>query len=182
MDSFPRIIEHLARLIDYPTADLGPLLDESAEILSACHPDLRAGVDEFGRRAATHTLAELEEIYIQTFDMNPTCTLDLGWQLFGEDYNRGLFLVKVRQLMSRLGIPETHELPDHLTNILRVLSRMEPSEARLFARSCVLPALQKTSDAVNSNCPYRPLMTAVLNLLLSQYAEVPKETPDGALV
>jgi nitrate reductase delta subunit len=182
MDSFARATECLSRLVVYPGTNLQRLIDECVVAMSAFDPALGARIRDFRDRTAGLSLAELEEIYIQTFDMNPTCTLDLGWQLFGEDYNRGLFLVKVRQEMRRLGIEESHELPDHLTNVLHVLSRMGRDKAEDFARSCVLPALEKTCSAVNENCPYRLLMDAVIQLLSVHFAEFRKEASDGALV
>ncbi len=182
MNSFSNTVETVAQLVDYPAHELHGLIRASVDALSEFDPALGASVRDFHGRIAGLSIAELEEVYIQTFDMNPTCTLDLGWQLFGEDYNRGLFLVKVRQEMKRLGVEESHELPDHLTNVLRVLSRMEPDKAEDFARSCVLPALEKTCQAVKETCPYRPLMDAVFHLLAKQYCEITKEAPDGALV
>jgi nitrate reductase delta subunit len=182
MDSVPHAIQCLARLVMYPGRTLQEDIEECEVAVSAMDSALGAGIRKFRDRTAGMSLGQLEEIYIQTFDMNPTCTLDLGWQLFGEDYNRGLFLVKVRQEMKRLGIAESHELPDHLTNVLLVLSRMERDQAEDFACSCVLPALDKTRNAVNESCPYRQLMDAVVHLLSIQYGESRKETTDGALV
>ena len=64
---------------------------------------------------------ELEELYTRTFDINPVCSLEVGWHLFGEDYNRGAFLVRMRGLLREHGIEEGAELPDHLESVLRVL-------------------------------------------------------------
>ena len=51
-------------------------------------------------------LRDLEELFTRTFDINPQCTLELGWQLYGEDYNRGAFLVRMRELMREKGVEE----------------------------------------------------------------------------
>src|SRR6266568_3182701 len=56
-----------------------------------------------------------QELYVQTFEFNPACTLELGWHLFGENYERGEFLVRMREQLRRHGIAESNELPDHLT-------------------------------------------------------------------
>lgn len=182
MEPYAEALESMGELLVYPGPELQNRIDECGERVAAVDTDAAGRIHEFGRRIAGKALAELEELYIQTFDMNPTCTLDLGWQLFGEDYNRGIFLVKVRQEMQRLGVDETHELPDHITQILRVLSRMEPDKAEDFAVSCVLPAIQKTCSAVNEDCPYRPLVEAVVRLLAGRYKESVEEANDGALV
>ena len=74
--------------------------------------------------------AGLEELYTRTFDINPVCSLETGWHLFGEDYNRGAFLVRMRGLLRQHGIEEGAELTDHLESALRVLSVMEPRSVR----------------------------------------------------
>ena len=65
-------------------------------------------------------LHERQELFIQTFDLSPVCSLEMGWHLFGENYDRGLLLVKMRQLLRLHEIAESTELPDHLTNGLRL--------------------------------------------------------------
>ena len=47
-------------------------------------------------------------------DINPECTLEVGWQLYGEDYNRGAFLVRMRAWMRSVGVEERGELPADL--------------------------------------------------------------------
>jgi len=39
-----------------------------------------------------------------TFDINPACALEVGWHLFGEDYMRGQFLVRMREELSKYEI------------------------------------------------------------------------------
>ena len=92
-------------------------------------------------------------------------TLDLGWHLFGEDYNRGLFLVKLRQLMRQLGIEETQELPDHVSLVLKVLGRLPPAEAACFAYSCVIPALRTVCEGLGADHPYCGVIDALAGWL-----------------
>jgi nitrate reductase molybdenum cofactor assembly chaperone len=134
----------------------------------------------FMEELGSMTLPEREELFIKTFDMNVRCTLDLGWQLFGEDYNRGLFLAKVRTLLSRYGIAETQELPDHVSQVLRLLACMNAEEGTAFAESCVVPALQKSHAALEEENPYQRLLKAALMLLTHVYAIEMEELTDGA--
>ena len=90
---------------------------------------------------------ELQELYAATFDLDPHCSLEVGWHLFGENYERGEFLVKMRVELRRLGVGESTELPDHLTHALAALGRMEPQEAAEFATACLFPALDKMCAA-----------------------------------
>jgi nitrate reductase delta subunit len=154
------LYESLARLLEYPTADFAVHVDTCRSALSGS-----ADFAAFARATETMPLSALEELYIQTFDFNPNTTLDIGWQLFAEDYNRGLFLAKLRTESRRLNVPETHELPDHLPHVLRLLARMEPAEAADFIVTCVLPGITKTRDALEETNPYRRLIQCVFTLL-----------------
>lgn len=148
--------ESLARLLEYPGDDFaGRLADHRARWDDEDLAALAAAVEGLSTPA-------LQELYIQTFDFNPKCTLDLGWQLFAEDYNRGLFLAKLRTESRRLGLEETAELPDHLTHVLRLLARMTPAEAADLAATCGAPAVEMTLAAVAEGNPFRSLVTAAL--------------------
>jgi nitrate reductase delta subunit len=124
----------------------------------------------------------MEELYIKTFDLNKAGTLDLGWHLFGEDYNRGLFLVKIRQYLQRLEIEETTELPDHVSQVLRVLGRMSAEEANLFAHSCVIPAVETIAEGIQEDNPHDRVIQGLVQLLKSLF-DVPvgfEETNESA--
>lgn len=150
----------LARLLEYPNAAFALGLDQCRALL----PDDDA-LAAFADGTRDLPLADLEELYIQTFDFNPKCTLDLGWQLFAEDYNRGLFLAKLRTLSQVLGVPESSELPDHLPHILRLLARMTTTDAQDFAATCGVPAVEKTLNAIDDSNPYRHLVRCALTQL-----------------
>lgn len=165
--SLSSLFESLARLAEYPTAALSAQLAECQELLRDTDATT-AVVDNLAVFAAgieAMPLAVMEELYIQTFDFNPKTTLDLGWQLFAEDYNRGLFLAKLRAESRRLGVTESQELPDHLPHVLRLVARMEGPEAEDFLLTCVLPALGKTRLALEVANPYTHLIQCVIALL-----------------
>jgi nitrate reductase delta subunit len=114
---------------------------------------------------------ELEETFTRTFDLNPACTADLGWHLFGEEYLRGLFMVRIRKEMRERRLEETGELPDHVVHVLAVLAAMEHDRARELARACVCPAVGKMQRALaDGNPPFRPLVDALAELLLERFA------------
>lgn len=115
------------------------------------------------------TLEELEELYTRTFDINPVASLEIGWHLYGETYERGSFLVTMRALMRRFGIQESTELPDHLSNVLQVMGAMEPAEANPFYSQYLLPALTKIVNAfTGQNNPFEHLLAALKTFLEKQ--------------
>jgi len=126
------LFDKLADLLVYPVEGYERRFDEALEALEAGGPGSAAGgpaekLAPLAQLIGSVSLEDLEELYTRTFDINPSCTLEIGWQLYGEDYNRGSFLVRMRELMRELGVEESTELPDHLMHILPVLGRFEPS-------------------------------------------------------
>jgi nitrate reductase assembly molybdenum cofactor insertion protein NarJ len=114
-----------------------------------------------------------QELYVQTFEFNPACTLEIGWHLFGENYERGEFLVGMRQQLRRYGVDESTELPDHLTHLLTLIPRMDRSEATELVGQYVLPALGKIREALKDN-PYSALIAAVEKALDADFPDAPR--------
>jgi nitrate reductase delta subunit len=114
----------------------------------------------------------MQELYVQTFEFNPACTLEIGWHLFGENYERGEFLVRMRQELRRHGIPESTELPDHLTHLLPLIDRMEHAEAARLAGEYLLPALGKIQLAEDN--PYGPVLESIVQKLQTDFPDAPR--------
>ena len=99
---------------------------------------------------------KLQEKYTQTFDMNPATCLDIGWHLYGEAYERGSFLVKLRNSLRENSIEESTELPDHLTHIFLLLDSLNEDYQQEFLKEYIIPALHKIIDGFNeSDNPYQ---------------------------
>ncbi len=153
--------ESLVRLFEYP--------DES--YIAHC---LDAALDEFAAAMATLSTGEIQEQFTATFDWNPATALEIGWHLYGEQYARGEFLVRVREELRRHGIAESAELPDHLTHVLALLARMEDTKAEEFAREYVAPAVAKLVSVLEQKqTPFAILMRAVREALPVQ-VDVPQ--------
>jgi nitrate reductase molybdenum cofactor assembly chaperone NarJ/NarW len=115
----------------------------------------------------------MQELYVQTFEFNPACTLEIGWHLFGENYERGEFLVRMREQLRRHGVAESTELPDHLTHLLALISRMDPDEAAELVGLSVLPALEKIKSALKDNA-YRRLIAEIEEKLAADFPNAPR--------
>jgi nitrate reductase assembly molybdenum cofactor insertion protein NarJ len=115
----------------------------------------------------------MQELYVQSFEFNPACTLEIGWHIFGENYERGEFLVRMREQLRRHGIAESSELPDHLCHILPLLERLDPEEAADLVGQYVLPALGKIKDALNGNT-YQELIASTAARLEADYPDAPR--------
>jgi nitrate reductase delta subunit len=153
-------MERIARLFEYPGEGYRSAAREAALASGS------AEIAEFAGRIASFSTEELQELFIQTFDLNPDCTLDIGWHLFGENYERGEFLVKLRLLIRRHGIEESAELPDHLTHVLKLLDRMDQQEGGELSARCVLPALEKMLHAIEGKgSPFEELLRGLRKLI-----------------
>ena len=162
----------LAGLFRYPDIAGREVVLAAATTLRGVDADLDAILEAFERMFRYRDAIDLEELYTHTFDINPVCSLEVGWHLFGEDYSRGAFLVRMRELMRRVGVEETSELPDHLPQVLAVLGRIPADEASSLAREFALPAVDKTLCGLgDKNNEYRAVLDAVRSFLVRRYGE-----------
>ena len=80
---------------------------DCAAAIASEQPQAAALFNQFCREIDGLSTDELQELFTRTFDLNPACTLEIGWQLYGEDYRRGEFLVQMRQGLREKGLPES---------------------------------------------------------------------------
>lgn len=179
-----RSLGTLSRLLSYPEEHYLQLVELLYVIVQNQLPDAAQGIAEFGKFAEQCKEYELEEAYTRTFDVNPSCALEIGWHLFGEDYMRGQFLVRMRCELSQYEIAESSELPDHMAHVLAVLAAMPDEKAHQFAHACVFPALYKMQAALEKNgSPYRHLVRCLVQVLEQQFgASEPWDENDEKLL
>ena len=137
------IYERFARLFEYPGEDYRANAEKCPTTLRREHSEAAASLEEFCAPIRSLNTDDLRELFTRTFDLNPMCALEIGWQLYGEDYQRGEFLVKMGEQLREHSLRESGELPDHLTHALVLLAHLEPDEAAEFAGGFLLPALDK---------------------------------------
>jgi nitrate reductase molybdenum cofactor assembly chaperone len=160
----------LAALFIYPDAAFADTFDAALESLEALDVPLANKLTQLAQHVSNTSTEELEEAYTRTFDINASCTLELGWHLFGEDYNRGAFLVHVRQLMRGIGLEESQELPDHLTHILPLVGRLEGEAGTEFAQRFAIPGMDKMLEGFSDKeNPYWPALEGVRDLLVKDF-------------
>lgn len=173
-----KIFDSLSKLIRYPSEDYHKLLNEfkinllnlksenDAEQAFRLFEDTIEKINEnfelFYSSVINLCREELEELYTQTFDINPVSSLEIGWHLFGETYERGSFLVKMRETLRELAVEESADLPDHITHVLLALGRMEKEEQTEFSEMFIVPALNKILDTFEGkNNPYESLLNII---------------------
>lgn len=175
------VYEQLAELLAYPVDPIGPRARRLAVRLAPSSPEAAAALEEFSRAVEPLSTGRLEEIFTATFDLNPSCYPYAGYQLFGDGYKRGEFLVKLKEKYREHGICEGGELADHLSICLRYLAKLAPGseEEREIVAECMVPVVKKMVDNVegsgNPPNPYRHLLLALLRLLEVRLTEFSRE-------
>ena len=163
-------LDALATLLSYPSGHFEESVRWAQECVSHESGSIAERLAPIAQLVAGGDLAVVEELFTRTFDMNPSCALEAGWHLYGEDYDRGAFLVHLRGQMRSVGVEESGELPDHMSHVLRLLGRLPEDEAGAMARSQILPALARLmsgfSDGEN---PYRAIVAATVDLLTARF-------------
>jgi nitrate reductase delta subunit len=155
----------LAKLLDYPTADLTGALPQ-------LHATLRHGfeaaewlvLERFMRHLADEDLTELQAAYVRTFDLTPEHALHLTHHLFGDDKNRGPALIDLAEYYRQYGLEITasdsgaRELPDYLPLVLEFAAQLEADEARLFLSQWRKVLEQLATNLERAASPYAPLL------------------------
>jgi len=125
-----RFLELVSRAFKYPTVDFGNAL---RELEAYCAEKMPAQAGRAGRariEAGKYFLTGLEEIYADLFYIKPLVSLDIGYQLFGDERKRVEFLLHLKGLQQRHSVDCGTELPDSLPNVLTLLTKLGEGEDR----------------------------------------------------
>lgn len=171
------LYEILASALEYPGEDWDTRLDRCKQWLTIQEPDVAVQFIRFRRNIKDLSIEKMQELYTQTFDLNPVCTLDIGYHLFGENYKRGELLARLRETESKYELGQSNQLPDHLPVLLRLVAKLEDEELRLaLIGEILIPALGKMIEALSqTDNPYRVLIEVISNALKN-------EVPEGSLL
>jgi nitrate reductase molybdenum cofactor assembly chaperone len=160
------VLEKFGEILCYPGDDYMREVDACRNAAAEIDAEAAQYLNVFSAQVSGLAVEGVQELFVQTFDLNPVCALEVGWQLYGDNYDRGNFLVKMRQELEFYGVRENTELPDHLCHVLPLLARMDPEAARAFGRTSVVPALKKMLAAFDSRTsPYESVLKALGRIL-----------------
>lgn len=166
------VFDSLGSLLTYPENHATANVERCLGALMASNSPALAPIRQFAKYVEATSKEEIQEMFTHTFDISPVAALEVGWHLFGERYERGTFIVKMRQTLKRLEIAESAELPDHLTHVLEALGRMDQTEADEFAHLFVLPALKKMLSAYkDKENPYKSVLEAISCEIMNRHKQ-----------
>jgi nitrate reductase delta subunit len=140
-----QILGLFADILDYPAPGLVPKTAECAALIGAAQPEAAALLESFRRFAEETPLGKLQEVYSGFFDLNSICHPYVGYQLFGENYKRSMFLIGLKNAYRAEGFEASaSEIVDRLSIVLRFVAHSKGGEEidELLNRG-LLPALAR---------------------------------------
>lgn len=155
----------LSRLLDYPDPDLKGNLDLIREAVageSELKTQERTVIEHFVDEMQGAPLMELQQEYVQTFDMVPEHSLHLTHHLFGDDRGRGPALVDLSEHYKGMGLEmKEGEIPDYLPLILEYVATLDEVAARLFLADAGKVLTVLAANLENAESRYAPLLRLV---------------------
>ena len=188
-----RSLRVLARLLDYPTADLQAAADELAAILhgeARLQPRLRQRFADWCQRLASTELLDLQAEYVELFDRGRATSLLLFEHVHGESRDRGQAMVDLLAEYEAAGFQlSARELPDHLPLFLEYLSTRDEADIGRWLGEishilALLTARLEERDAEHALVPHALLALIGATDLIDQHrptvaAEEPDHTPQA---
>jgi nitrate reductase delta subunit len=161
-----------AGLFSYPAGNAARVQREWAPRVLERWPALAPSLAPLVDHLARHGEGDCEELFTRTFDGCAERALELGWHIHGENYARGVLLVRLRGLMRAAALDEQGELPDHLANVLRLLGRVDATTARALVEFLLAPGLEKLVEGFGDGAnPYREALAGLRRALRDECAE-----------
>lgn len=150
----------LAEALRYPVPGKWAYLDR----LGANLPPgaIRAAYKQFLDGIQPLRLGEWEELYTRTLDLNPPAAPYIGYQNWGDSYQRGSFLSMLNRALEAHHIDTEGELADHLIPALRLMDKLEEPFAELdeiMEKSTV--RIRDGLSKVDPENPYVSLLAAI---------------------
>jgi nitrate reductase molybdenum cofactor assembly chaperone NarJ/NarW len=140
-----QVLGLFADVLDYPAPGLADKAAECAALVGAAQPEAAALLESFRRFAEETSLGKLQEVFSGFFDLNSICHPYVGYQLFGENYKRSMFLIGLKKAYRAEGFEASaSEMPDRLSIVLRFIAHSQGGEEidELLNRG-LLPALAR---------------------------------------
>lgn len=156
----------MAQALRYPSRGQVARLQQGGEEMPSAR--VAKPFREFVQRIEALTLAEREELYTRTLDLNPVAAPYVGYQVWGDSYKRGNFMAQMNRSLRDAGVSTDGELPDHLAPVLNYLGAAEqPPPELVEALPKALTRIQSQLKKAEPDNPYILLFEAISQALKS---------------
>lgn len=160
----PNAYQLFADVLDYPRQSVGEATKKCVAMIAAECPEAGEKLKDFEMASAASELTHLQELYTKSFDLQPDCTLNASYHLFGDDWRRSMFLAELKGIYESNSFQTGNELPDHLCLILRFIALNGPGEQTdELEQECVVPAIRRMLSTLKpGDNPYKHALEALL--------------------
>lgn len=139
-----KVLALFADILDYPAPGLARKAEECAALIGSVQPQAAKLLKNFRDFAEENPLGKLQEVYSGFFDLNSICHPYVGYQLFGENYKRSVFLVGLKKSYRAEGFEASpDEIPDRLSVVLRYAAESKSDDVDDLLTKGLLPALER---------------------------------------
>ncbi|WP_319798699.1 nitrate reductase molybdenum cofactor assembly chaperone [Nitrobacter sp.] len=139
-----KVLDLFADILDYPASGLEGKASECAALVRGVQPQAAALLESFRSFAEETGIGKLQEVYSGFFDLNSICHPYVGYQLFGENYKRSIFLVELKKSYRASGFEsDASEIPDRLSIVLRYAAQNDGEDVDALLNKGLLPALER---------------------------------------
>ncbi len=168
-----KIYTHIAQLLNYPNGNYDKIVAQIRSELNEYGDEAVVGFSPVAIHFTLKPIAELQEYYIRTFDVNAFCYLDIGYVLFGEESKRGQFLLHMKSEQLKANNDCGTEFPDHLPNMLTLLPKIKDEIFREdLIVTMLLPALKHMLENFRTEeNSYRNLLKILITVLETNYKD-----------
>lgn len=159
---FVDIAEACAHLFELPDQEFASLARKAASNARSVDAAAADALDALALEAERAGGQALEEAFVRTFELQPSCSPYAGPHLFGDEgFQRGRMLSSLRAGFERAQFDSKTELPDHVAVLLRFAARIEgPEREELLDWCLATPLVAMEKRLQDSTNPYRHLCRA----------------------
>ena len=164
----------IAQVLAYPHAGFREPVRLCCELLAEHYPNQLEKFSVYADFVEMAADSVVEELYVSTFDVQALCSLDIGYVIFGEDYKRGEMLTSMKFMQTQMQNDCGTELPDHLPNVLTLITKLNWNDSRDLVAYLVLPALEKMLAGFKADgSPYQHVLAVIDQILRIDFECVP---------
>ncbi|OEG00027.1 nitrate reductase molybdenum cofactor assembly chaperone [Vulcanibacillus modesticaldus] len=154
------ILRLISLLLQYPEPEwVAALLED--DLLEIADNDIHAKIKKFLEYLRQHSIDEIQEKYVQTFDFNEKTNLYLTYAIKKDEKERGELLISLKKIYEDHGLEmDPEELPDYLPLILEFISIADEVTTEKLIEQFSEPINQLQLELSKTKSPYAELLSA----------------------
>ncbi len=143
--------ESISKIFDYPEENYYEVVSKAIADIGMRYPEASLALENF-LEILPMNISDLQELYSKSFEVQAVTSLDVGYVLYGDDYQRGVVLVNLSKEHIKAENDCGKELADHLPNLLRLLPKIDNAEVRdEMVTMLIATAVEKMMDEFSSS-------------------------------